>query len=197
MKSYHFVAVFFAALLYLPVAAHAVIISVVPNVLSAEQGNPVNVDITVSDLGNGTAPSVGVFDIDFSYDASILGFNTATFGNQLDLFGFGSLQLVDSSVAGTINLFELSFDFSSDLDTLQSSSFVLASLAFDTLSAGSTNLNVALNALGDSVGNTLSPNIVNSQLIVTDMPLSSPATIWLFFLGMIALVSLTARKQAV
>ncbi len=196
MKSHNVVAAFFVAILCLSFSAHAVIINVLPNVPSIEQGNPVTVDITVSDLGNGTAPSVGVFDLDFSYDAAILGFNSATFGNQLDLFGFGSLQLVDSSIAGTINLFELSFDFASDLDTLQAPSFVLASLMFDTLAVGTSNLSVASNSFGDSIGIELTPSIINASVDVTNnttVPISSPVSLWLIFLGISAL-SFMRRK---
>ncbi len=190
MKLHNVVAVFFAAILCFSSSAHAIIISAVPNVASVEQGNSVIVDLTVSNLGNDTAPSVGIFDLDLSYDAAILDFNAVTFGNQLDLFGFGSLQLVDSSIAGTINLFELSFDFVSDLDTLQAPSFVLASLMFDTLTVGTTNLSVASNSFGDSLGIELAPSIINASLGVTNntvVPTSSPASIWLVFLGITAL----------
>ncbi len=115
MKLYNLVTAFFAAMICASFSAHAAIISVVPNAASIEQGNPVSVDITVSDLGDRTAPSLGVFDLDLSFNDSILSFNSVSFGNQLNLLGFDSLQLDDSSGAGIVNLFELSFD----LDTLQ------------------------------------------------------------------------------
>ncbi len=192
MKFHGLVAAFFAAMICMSFSAHAVIISVVPNLSSVEQGNLVTVDITVSDLGDGIAPSVSIFDLDFSYDASVLGFSNAAFGNQLDLFGFGSLQLVDSSIAGTINLFELSFDFPSDLDTLQAPSFVLANLTFDALAVGTTNLSVTSNSFGDSLGDELLHNITNSSLEVTS-PVPSPAPIWLVLTGVVGLVF--ARKK--
>lgn len=192
MKLYNLMAACFAALVFTSFSAQAVIINVEPNVPSIEQGNAVTVDITVSDLGDGTAPSLGVFDLDLSFDNSILGLNSVTFGNQLDLFGFGSLQFDDASVAGTVNLFELSFDLPGDLDTLQAPSFVLASLAFDTLAIGTTDLLVAVNALGDSLGDPLSFSVNNSSLeVTTSVPL--PASSWLILLGVLSLFA--ARKR--
>lgn len=192
MKSYNLMAAFLVAMVFTSFSVQAVIISVEPSISTIEQGNPVTVDITVLDLGDGTAPSLGVFDLDLSFDNSILGLNSVTFGNQLDLFGFGSLQFDDSSIPGTVNLFELSFDLPGDLDTLQAPSFVLASLAFDTLADGTTDLLVAVNAFGDSLGDPLSFSVNNSALeVTTSVPL--PASSWLILLGVLSLFA--ARKR--
>ncbi len=200
MKLNNFVAVCFAVMVLTSFSAQAAIINVAPNVPTIDQGNAVTVDITVSGLGDGTAPSLGVFDLDLFFDNSILGFNSVTFGSQLDLFGFGSLQLDDSSIAGTVNLFELSFDLPGDLDTLQAPDFVLASLVFDTLAAGTTDLLVAVNSLGDSLGDPLSSSINNSSLEVTSVtvptPVPSPASSWLILLGVFSLFVTRKRYYA-
>ncbi len=180
-------AVFFALGAFLVSPVQAAVISVVPSAGSIAQGNQVSVDLVVSELGDGTAPSLGVFDIDFLFDDVILGLVGVTFGDQLDLFGFGSLQSTDDSIAGTVNIFELSFDLPNDLDTLQTPSFILATLLFDTLSIGSSSLAIAINAFGDSLGDDLAATINNSSLTVTDggapeIPL--PGAIWLLITGM-------------
>jgi len=175
-------------------AAQAAIITVVPSTASVEAGTPFSVDLVISDLGDGAAPSVGIFDIDFGFDPALVGFVSATFGDQLDILGLGSLQDVDDSVAGTVNLFELSFDPADDLNDLQAGSFILATLTFNALSAGLSDLVVTILSLGDADGVALMADVVNSSIMVTDstvIPL--PGAIWLILSGVGALAF--ARKR--
>jgi hypothetical protein len=51
-------------------------------------------NIFISGLGDGTAPSLSTFDLDISFDPTILAFSTAVFGDpilgdQLDIWGLG------------------------------------------------------------------------------------------------------------
>ena len=75
-------------------------------------------------MGDGTAPSVGAFDIDISYDNSILEFQSLVFGDRLALSGTNSFQESSVMMPNTINLVEVSTNTSQELDIIASSSFL-------------------------------------------------------------------------
>lgn len=171
MRINHFFTAFVALGVLFVSSAQAAVVTVTPNASSVELGDQISIDLVVSDLGDGVAPSLGVFDIDFVFDSSVLALSSVTYGDQLDLFGLGSLQSTDNSVSGLVNLFELSFDLADDLDTLQAPSFTLATLVFDTLSIASASaLSIAINAFGDSVGDALAATVVNASVDITAPP---------------------------
>ncbi|GMV32093.1 MAG: hypothetical protein AMXMBFR59_42180 [Rhodanobacteraceae bacterium] len=168
---------------------------------SVTVGDTATVDVCISEIVDGAAPSLGVFDVEFGFDPALLAFIGATYGdpvlgNQLDLFNLGSIQITTPGAA-TIGLFELSLDLADDLDNLQAASFVLARLTFDTLAAGSSALTLAVNALGDSLGNALEGvSIVGANLLVSAPPsneVSEPATLLLVPVAL-WLVSATRRR---
>lgn len=137
-------------------------------------GTPVGVALTISGLGDATAPSLGTFDLDVSFDPTILSLSGVTYGDpvlgdQLDLFGLGSLTATTPG-AGSANLFELSFDFPDDLNNLQAGNFTLATLTFDTLALGTSPLNLSVNALGDAFGDPLVANIESGSVNVVPEP---------------------------
>jgi len=112
--------------------------------------------LVISGLTAGAAPSVSVFDLDVSFNPTILSFGSVAFGDpvlgdQLDLLGLGSFT---STIVGvdTVNLLELSFDPAAVLNALQPGDFTLATLTFNTLANGISSLGVVVNALGDSNG---------------------------------------------
>lgn len=175
--------------------ASAIIIEFNPSPQSVSVGSTTTVDVVISGLGDSTAPSLGTFDLDVGFDPSILSFNGATFGNQLDLFGLGSLQSMISGI-GTINLFELSFDFADDLNTLQASSFLLATLSFDTLASGNSLLSITVNALGDSVGDPLQADLVAGNIGVQSVSaIPEPASLPLIGIGMLSMIALAMRRR--
>jgi hypothetical protein len=77
-----------------------------------------------------------------------------------------------------LNLFELSLDLASDLDTLQSGSFTLATLTFDTMAQGTSILNINVNALGDANGDSLVVDVNTSSITVVPEP-----NAWFLFLS--------------
>ena len=148
--------------------SQAITISFDPAAQSTTVGSAVDVALVISGLTDGAAPSLSTFDLDVSFDPAILGFSSAAFGDpvlgdQLDIFGLGSLTIATLGV-GTVNLFELSFDSPSDLDALQAGSFTLATLTFDGLSIGTSTLGISINALGDSLGDPLSASIQSGSI---------------------------------
>lgn len=155
-------------------ASQAAVISVVPSSPVIGVGGQTTVDIIVSDLGDGAAPSVSVFDINFEFDSTLLGFSGVTFGDQLALTGVGSLQIFDDSVAGVVNLLELSFDFPLDIDDLQLPEFTLATLTLEGLKTGVSPLTLSVLGFGDSFGDPLQFSVAESSLQVVPVPGALP-----------------------
>lgn len=70
--------------------AQAIELFVDPSTQFARSGDSITVDINISDLGSGVAPSVGAFDITVEFDSALLSAKEVVFGDQLDLFNFGT-----------------------------------------------------------------------------------------------------------
>ena len=108
-------AVWFVAM---SVHCNAATVSITPISQIVDQGSSFSVELNVTGLIDGLAPSLGTFDIDVSFDSAVLAFSGITFGNQLDISGLGSIRSATPSV-GMLNIFELSLDAAADLDALQ------------------------------------------------------------------------------
>jgi hypothetical protein len=140
-------------------AAQAALIELVPSSSTVNLSDLFDFELQISGLGDGVAPSVGTYDINIFFDSSILQSNAVTFGdpllgNQLDIFGFGSIQSV-TPIAGGLNLFELSLDLASDLDDFQAPAFTLATLTFQAIGVGVSAVTPDVLALGDALGEPL------------------------------------------
>lgn len=179
--------------------AQAITLSINPVSQTVTAGTSTSAALVISGLGDGAAPSLGVFDIDLTFDPSILSFSGATFGDpvlgdQLDLFALGSITSVTSGV-GTVNLFELSLDSVSDLDSLQAGSFTLAVLSFDAIGGGISGLGISINALGDSLGDPLGAE-TQAGSITVQAPIPEPSSLLLMIPGLFVLMGYTkARKR--
>lgn len=159
--------------------AQAISVNLVPSTQNAFLGNSIDVAVTISDLGNGIAPSLSTYDLDISFNSNILDFSSATFGdpvlgNQLDLSGFGTDTEIKEPSLGVINIFELSLSFPDDLNNLQADSFTLATLTFDTIAIGTSPLNISIVDLGDAFGEPLTGEEGSSSVTVSSKPINVP-----------------------
>ncbi|MBL8227365.1 MAG: hypothetical protein JNL98_02765 [Bryobacterales bacterium] len=149
--------------------------------------------VDIAGLGNGVAPSVGVFDFDILFDPAILSFSGVVFGNQLDILGLGSIQSATPGF-GSVNLFELSLDTVADLNDLQSPAFILATLTFDTLANGVSPITINLNSLGDADGAAIAATITDGSVEVGQSTVVPEPAYWpLLALGLVTAVRFRKR----
>jgi len=135
--------------------AHAITIALEPSSATVAPGEAFDVALTISDLGTGATPSVGVYDIDILFDSAVIGLTGVTFGDsllgdQLALV-FPSLP-TETPIAGGVNLFELSLDEAVVLAALQAPTFTLATLHFEGATPGATAITASVVTLGDEYG---------------------------------------------
>ncbi len=171
--------------------ANQVQISVSPFLQNVPVNSSFNVSVGIALLNIGEPPSLGTYDLDFTFDPMLLGLTAVVFGdpilgNQLDLFGLGNIQSYTLG-SGTVNLFELSLDSSADLDAFQAGDFTMFVLTFSALSPGSSNLGVNINSLGDAIGSPISSTTMNGSVdVLANDTVPEPATFGMLTLGFAA-----------
>src|SRR5256885_142656 len=76
------------------------VLSISPVSQGESLGSQASVDVNVKGLGGGTA--LAAYDINVGFDPALLSFFSIAWGNQLDLFGLGDIQIVTPG-GGTVN----------------------------------------------------------------------------------------------
>ncbi|MGV8835419.1 cohesin domain-containing protein [Cellvibrio sp.] len=185
--------------LSLSLNAHAISIDLIANQTAVNVGDNIEVQVRISGLSDASAPALGVYDVNFNYDASLFNFSSilwgdSILGNQLDLSGFGSLQ--DSSNGlNWLNAFELSFDDALDLELMQAGEFTLFSVMLNAVAIGSGNFSLTANAIGDAYGNVLFIDTINGVAVdVGSISVPEPSSL-LLLLGMLAVIALRTKMS--
>lgn len=163
-------------LLFVALDAKAISFSMDPAGSVVGIGQSVDIDLNVSGLGDFAPDSLGVYDIDVAWDPNIITLNTVSFGSDLSIL-FPSVQTVTPG-AGTVNLFELSLDFPSDLDTFQPGSFTIATLTFEVIDFGTSAVTPTVNVVGDADGLPLQLESVTGAT-VSAIPEPTSAVLWM------------------
>lgn len=185
-------------------STQALMIQMVPSSPTITVGATFNLNVVISDLGDQASPSLSTFDLDVTFDSAIVGINTTDNdgdfvidsvtldpSGQLDLFSSGfNFVFADVVGLGTLNLFELSFDSPGDLDSLQAGQFTLASMTFKANTVGVSTFQLAVNSLGNALGDSLEPAqpLPTAAITVQDQttPVPEPATSSLLLAGLLA-----------
>ena len=183
--------------------------------------------ISVTGLGNFSAPSLAAFDLDFFYEPSVLDLRFVQIGaglgdpdNRTVFFGSPPIPpvagvgeaIADAALlsSGQVNIFNVSL-LESDavtcflclgpfLDDLQPSEFILTALSFDVLKDSQTTaLGLSSNALSDAFGNTITPEMtsVTRSVSTAPLPIPEPGTVLLFGSGFVGFMAWRWKKSRV
>jgi hypothetical protein len=177
------------------VFAGTIALSITPLTQGVNVASVPTVAIQIAGLAD--PPSLGTFDLYISFSPIVLSLNNVLFGDpglgdQLDPTGLGNTINFFTPSVGGVELFELSLDTSGDLNSLQASSFTLATVAFNAISAGTSPVNLTVSVLGDADGNSLSANINNGSITVGSNSVPEPSTL-IFISGALPLLLLSPR----
>lgn len=120
-------------------SAFAITINFQPLSTSAYIGETIDVDVVVSGLIS-VNEIVSTYDLFIGYDAATLNASSVSFGPYLDDFLYPSFQFEDLNTPGSLNFGEISFLFDDELAVLQPDSFTLATISFDAIAIGNSEL---------------------------------------------------------
>jgi hypothetical protein len=185
--------------LFVPASSQAtILIGFDPVSQTAPVGDSVTVDIFISGLGDGFAPSLSAFDLDVVYDPAVLSFSSYALGPYLgDTLLWEAFDDSWGLIASDrVDIAEVSFLLDSELDSLQPGKFTLASLTFDILAAGQSDLTLENVVLGDAFGGELVVDKIQNGVI---NPVPEPATLLLLGSGLAGLAGFRKkfrRKRA-
>jgi hypothetical protein len=124
--------------------AGATSIQLSPVLTDTTAGSAFSIAITISGL-DGLTPSLALadFDLDISYDTSLLHASSVSFGAGL---GSAALSGFDLSAPGIVDLFAVAIADYATLRGLQGDSFTLATLTFLALAPGTDSLALVQNS---------------------------------------------------
>jgi hypothetical protein len=168
-----FLLVLFAATLWCPSTARGAIIQLLPGNQNVVPGSSASIDVVISGLGGSV---VGDFDLDISFDASVLTLDSFTLGAALGDASAGDALDFSLGVVGPglLNAAEVSLLSTAALTLLQVEPFTLAQLRFHigALASGATTLvEVAIvNALGDGAAVAIPVNSLTGATLTGTGP---------------------------
>jgi len=137
--------------------SHATLLSVELNQDSYQVGDVLTADFIISDIEEdslGFQKLLATFDFTLSWDNSITGYVSSSFGNKLNVGFGGSDQSVFDIMTDSVSLSEISYAWWDELLPVQDglSQFVLASVNFNVTGVGTGILNLTNASFGDDFG---------------------------------------------
>jgi hypothetical protein len=178
------------ASLTLALSANAATIGFDPSSLTPDVGDPISVDIVVSDLGG---EIVSAYDLDILFDPSVLSANFVAFSDALGSPGESFLD-ANLSASGVLDVAGVSLLSDAELLSRQGGdSVVLATLGFTYL-GGSTTLSFSFDAFNDVKGAEAAVlDLADGTGRVGEAPIPEPSAALAFAAGA-ALVARRVRR---
>lgn len=168
--------------------ARAVTITLLPEQGTVQIGSTTLVDVVASGLSESpSGGAIGGYDLNVTFDPTLLSWSSTTFNSGLDVTGRGDLRDSILSEPGKLETFEVSFDSPQDLATLQPDSFVLFSIGLTGIARGTSALELGILSLTDESGAPLAADVQGASVAVAPVPL--PAAGWLLLSGLGSLLS--------
>lgn len=193
------IAVFCLVMLPFGVSATLVSWGLLPDSQTVDVGQPFQLDLVVSGLGDGIPPSLEGFDVDITFSNNFtIDPNSVVFGTSLGDPNDPAQTQTTSSLIGQEVLFlqMQSFLTASNLDGIQGSSISLATMTF-TGSAVGTYLFSGDDFSGGlflTDGTSEQPGITNAYVTVQSVP--EPSTILLLVGGLGIMLGLRKKSYA-
>jgi hypothetical protein len=187
-----------ASLLGLALAAPpagAISIALLPATVDATVGDAFDLEVVVSGVGTS---SLGAYDLDVTFDDSLLSFSSLDFGALLG-GPVDSIQVPATLGAGVIDFAEISLLSHAELQALQGDSFTLATLHFTVDAAGTSTVAISQAlAAGGETGGALPVTSLGSARVtgVAAGAVPEPGAAALFGLGLLAVLRRAARGRA-
>jgi hypothetical protein len=180
-------------------------LSFAPSSSTINVGDPIDVEVKISGLGNYTSPSLSFFDFHINFDPAVLSYSSIVYGDWLNLGDeYDSWTETDESsiTAGVLGVYELSY-LSSEL-LGQPGEFTLLTLSFSGNGAGKSTLWFDTTDITVPFGNECAGSLVvdvygtGAITVVGQIPIPEPGTgtMLLFGIGLIGMGYMHRRKTA-
>jgi len=194
-------------LIFPTASVYAVSFDLFPSTQVVQVGDPFSVEIRVSDLGNGSAPSLRFWDVDvFDLSNPIYSFSGVTFGDPvlgdqlaLDVPSSKAVAFFGFPPDQGLFLAETSNDTDAVLNSSQPGAFTLATITYDTFAVGTAEVVLIPNVVsltdgsgGDCVG--FGGSACGGTSVATVRVTPEPSTFLLLGSGLAGLIGWRWRK---
>jgi hypothetical protein len=171
-------------------SASAVTLSLNPSNVTVNVGDTFNITLDAQLSDNLAQPgAISAWDVDVLYNPSQMVFVNYSLGGWLG----NSIDLSLGDIGGgLVDLAEVSLEDPQDLIGTQPDPFLLATLQFECLTAGNSQILLTLQNVGDEIGDPINAH-VGAPVSVTQTQVPEPSTFMLIVTGLLGFGVLRRR----